>query len=123
MISGAGGGREERASPRSGEAAVSRYRYKPSKPVAVFGLVVGVAMIVLVLTTFRHGNSAFVAIWCVAAAGIIGLSLWAVSSRNGSLATWTSRSSRRQARRAGRRPPVTGTRAAVVADSYVTVTK
>jgi len=68
---------------------VAGYRYKPSKPVAVFGLVVGIAMIVLVLTTFRHGNPAFIVVWCVIAAGSILLHLWAAFSKNGSLATFS----------------------------------
>ena len=46
---------------------MSSYRYKPSKPVAIFGLVAGIAMIVLVLTTFQHGNPAFLVVWCVVA--------------------------------------------------------
>lgn len=65
------------------------YRYKPSKPVAVFQIIVGIAMLVLAITTFAHkGFSAFFVVWCVLLVGMMGLNAWAAFSKNGSLATF-----------------------------------
>jgi hypothetical protein len=66
------------------------YRYKPSKPVAVFSALVGAGMIVFVLLSFDEAPKGFIALWCVAAAGIIGLNVWAAFSEKGSLASWSS---------------------------------
>jgi hypothetical protein len=73
---------------------VSSYRYKPSKPVAVFGTVFGVAILVFGPVTMLKGDlggggAAFLALWCLAGVAIIGLNLWAAFSDKGSLATFT----------------------------------
>lgn len=65
------------------------YRYKPSKPVGVFQIIFGIAMLVLAITSFAHkGFNAFFVVWCVLLVGIIGLNAWAAFSKNGSLATF-----------------------------------
>jgi hypothetical protein len=71
---------------------VSRYRYKPSKPVAVLGIVVGIAMIIFAVTAFGKsdgGGGGFLIFWCAAVVAITGLNTWAAFSEKGSLATFT----------------------------------
>lgn len=67
----------------------SSYRYKPSKPVAVIQILIGIAMIVLAVTSFaKHGFNAFFVVWIAVVVAIIGLNAWAGFSKNGSLATF-----------------------------------
>jgi hypothetical protein len=69
-------------------------RYKPSKPVAVLGIVVGVGMLVFGITQFRNaegGGLAFLVFWCAMVVAITTLNTWAAFSKNGSLATLVSR--------------------------------
>jgi hypothetical protein len=63
---------------------MTRWRYKPSKPAAIFGALVGVGMLVFAITSFHHG-SAFLVFWCAVVVGIIGFNLWAAFSPRGSL--------------------------------------
>jgi hypothetical protein len=74
---------------------VSTYRYKPSRPVAVFGAVFGSALLVFGIVSMLNsedglegGGAAFLVLWCVAGVAIIGLNLWAAFSKKGSLATF-----------------------------------
>ncbi len=73
---------------------MSSYRYKPSKPVAVFTAVFGAAILVFGLVGMLNGELdgggvAFLVLWCAAGVGIIGFNLWAAFSEKGSLATFT----------------------------------
>lgn len=67
------------------------YRYKPSKPAAVLGIIFGIAMIAFVVVRFNDaegGGLAFVIFWCLAVVAITGLNTWAAFSKDGSLATF-----------------------------------
>ena len=66
------------------------YRVKPSKPVAIFSALVGVAMLVFGIVQFHGHNSAFLALWCVMLVGIVGLNLWSAFAKNGSTETITT---------------------------------
>ena len=75
---------------------MSRYRYKPSKPVAILGAVFGAAIVVFGLVSMLNsdkgldgGGAAFLALWCVAGVAIIGVNLWAAFSEKGQLATFS----------------------------------
>ena len=67
----------------------SNYRYKPSKPVAVIQILIGIAMIVLAVTTFaKHGFNAFFVVWIAVIvtgcrAGKPRTSMATVASNNG----------------------------------------
>jgi hypothetical protein len=61
-----------------------RWRVKPSKPAALFGTVVGMAILVIGLTSF-HRFSAFMVLWVLICVGIIAFNLWAAFSPRGSL--------------------------------------
>jgi hypothetical protein len=68
---------------------LTRYRYEPSKPMAVFGIVVGVAMIFFALTSFDGGgDSWFISFWCAGVVAITALNTWAAFSDRGSLGTY-----------------------------------
>ena len=72
---------------------MSSFRYKPSKPMAVFGAVFGAAILVFGLVTMLGGDLdgggvAFLVLWCVAGVAIICFNLWAAFSEKGSLATF-----------------------------------
>ncbi|SEF23514.1 hypothetical protein SAMN05421837_102221 [Amycolatopsis pretoriensis] len=58
------------------------YRIKPSKPSAVFGAIVGLAMIVVVLVRFPL-REPFVWLWLAVAVGVVGFSLWAAFAKRG----------------------------------------
>jgi hypothetical protein len=58
------------------------YRIKPSKPSAVFGAVVGVAMIIFVLVRFPLSEP-FIWLWLAVAVGVVGFSLWAAFAKRG----------------------------------------
>lgn len=58
------------------------YRIKPSKPSAVFGAIVGVAMIIFVLLRFPLGEP-FVWLWVAVALGVVGFSLWSAFAKRG----------------------------------------
>ncbi len=66
------------------------YRYKPSKPMAVLGIEVGAAMIVLALTSFDADvkNYWFVWLWRTGVVAIAGMNAWAAFSDKGSLGTY-----------------------------------
>lgn len=62
------------------------YRIRPSKPVALGSIPVGIAMIVFAvisMTGKHHTNYAFLAVWIVLVVAIIGYNLWAAFSRHG----------------------------------------
>jgi fucose permease len=63
-----------------------RWRYKPSKPAAVFSALVCVGMLVFGIAGMK-GDPAFVAFWCVVVVGIAIGNLWAAFSPRGSLYT------------------------------------
>jgi hypothetical protein len=68
-------------------------RYKPSKPAAILGIVVGIGMLGFGITAFRDsegGTLAFLVFWCVVVVAITALNTWAAFSEKGSLATLTS---------------------------------
>ena len=70
---------------------MSSYRYKPSKPMGVLGIVVGIGMLVVGLTQFgkaEGGGQAFLVFWCIGVVGITAVNAWAAFSQNGSLATY-----------------------------------
>jgi len=73
-----------------------RTNYKPSKPVALFGIVVGIGMLAFGITGFRDadgGTPAFLVFWCAAVVGITVLNTWAAFSEKGSLGTYVSEDS------------------------------
>ena len=71
---------------------MSSYRYKPSKPVAVLGIVVGIGMIAFALMTLgkaHGGGKAFLVFWICGVVAITGINTWAAFSKRGSLATFS----------------------------------
>ncbi len=67
-------------------------RYKPSKPAAVLGIVVGIGMLGFAITAFSRAHKfplGFLIFWCVIVVAITSLNTWAAFSKNGSLATFT----------------------------------
>ena len=62
-----------------------RWRFRPSKPQAIFSAIAGVAILVLGITSVKAG--AFLVVWCAIGVGVIGMNLWAAFGRNGSLYT------------------------------------
>ncbi|RBY90186.1 hypothetical protein DQ244_12000 [Blastococcus sp. TBT05-19] len=66
-------------------------RYKPSKPAAVLGIVVGIGMLGFGITGFwdsEGGGKAFLVFWCFVVVAITALNTWAAFSKKGSLATF-----------------------------------
>ncbi len=73
---------------------MSSMRYKPSKPTAVLGIVVGIGMLGFGITGFRDAEGsglAFLAFWCVMVVAITAVNAWAAFSEKGSLGTFISR--------------------------------
>lgn len=65
-------------------------RYKPSKPVAVLGIVFGIGMLAFGINAFWDApgaGRAFLIFWCFGVVAITGLNTWAAFSKKGSLAT------------------------------------
>lgn len=61
-------------------------RIRPSKPMAVFGALVGVAMLVVGLTSMSKADDPpvpFMVLWVVVLLGIVGFNLWAAFARGG----------------------------------------
>ncbi|SFT51087.1 hypothetical protein SAMN05660657_01186 [Geodermatophilus amargosae] len=72
---------------------MSSFRYKPSRPAAVLGIVVGVGMLAFGITQFGDasgGGLAFLVSWCAVVVGITALNTWAAFSERGSLGTFVS---------------------------------
>jgi hypothetical protein len=61
-----------------------RWNIKPSKPVAVLSAVVGVAMLVVALTSIRK-STPFLILWIAIIVAIVGFNLWSAFSSGGSL--------------------------------------
>ncbi|MEU4741989.1 hypothetical protein AB0G02_16210 [Actinosynnema sp. NPDC023658] len=57
-------------------------RIRPSKPAAIFGAVVGVAILVFGLLNFPLDRP-FIWLWSAVGVGVIAFNLWAAFSRNG----------------------------------------
>jgi hypothetical protein len=71
---------------------VASYKVKPSKPFAVFGALVGIAMLVFVLTNGIGRDNGFVWLWSAVCVGIVGFNLWAAFSKRGGTEVIESRS-------------------------------
>lgn len=65
-------------------ASGMRWNIKPSKPVAVFSALVGVAIIVVGLVSMEDFNG-FTVLWVLVGAAIIVFNLWAAFSPRGSV--------------------------------------
>ena len=67
-------------------------RYKPSKPAAVVGIVMGIGLLIFGITNFGDSGEArgFLIFWCVMVVAVTGLHTWAAFSKKGSLATFVS---------------------------------
>jgi hypothetical protein len=61
-----------------------RYRYRPSRPQAIFGALVGIGMLYFGITRVK-GDTTFTIFWCLVVAGIVGMNLWSAFSPRGSL--------------------------------------
>jgi ABC-type transport system involved in cytochrome c biogenesis permease subunit len=61
-----------------------RYRFKPSKPAALFSTLVAAVILALGITSM-HRFSAFGAVWVVVLVGIVLFNLWAAFSPRGSM--------------------------------------
>jgi hypothetical protein len=70
---------------------VQGMRYKPSKPMAVLGIVVGLVMLGFGLSMFGDVDDdrgrIFIAFWCLLVVAVTGLNVWAAFSKKGSIAT------------------------------------
>lgn len=58
-------------------------RIRPSTPAAVFGNVLGLAILIAGLVQARDSSGGFIYLWFVAGLGIIGFTLWAAFAKNG----------------------------------------
>jgi hypothetical protein len=69
-----------------------RTNYKPSKPAAILGIVVGIGMLAFGITGFgaTEENRLFLVFWCLVVVGITALNTWAAFSEKGSLGTFVS---------------------------------
>jgi ABC-type transport system involved in cytochrome c biogenesis permease subunit len=63
-----------------------RYRFKPSKPAALFTTVVATLIFALGITSM-HRFTAFGVVWVVGLVGIVLFNLWAAFSPRGSMGT------------------------------------
>ncbi|MDX3190126.1 hypothetical protein PV458_17100 [Streptomyces sp. MN03-5084-2B] len=61
---------------------MSSFRVKPSKPVAVFGAIFGVAILVFGFVN-SNKSGGFIWLWLIAGVAIVGFNLWAAFSKNG----------------------------------------
>ncbi|OXM62463.1 hypothetical protein [Amycolatopsis vastitatis] len=62
---------------------MSSFNVKPSKPVAVFGAIFGVAVLVFGFVNGRNSSGGFIWLWLIAGVAIIAFNLWAAFSKNG----------------------------------------
>lgn len=72
-------------------------KMKPTKPMAVFGAFVGLAMLVLALTSFSRVTP-FLVVWLVVVVGIVAINLWAAFSKDGALYSFHSSDHERPSR-------------------------
>ena len=66
------------------------YRVKPSKPVAVFGAVFGLAILLVGIFGAKKTSPGFMVLWAVMLVAIVGFNLWTAFSKNGSTETITT---------------------------------
>ncbi|KFU80242.1 hypothetical protein SAMN04489729_7939 [Amycolatopsis lurida] len=59
------------------------YKVKPSKPVAVFSAVGGLAVLVFVLVNGIGRGNGFIWLWAALCVGVVGFNLWAAFSKRG----------------------------------------
>lgn len=57
-------------------------RIRPSKPMAIFGAVAGLAIVVFGLVNFPL-DQPFIWLWATIGLGIVGFNLWSAFGRNG----------------------------------------
>ncbi|MBE1577818.1 hypothetical protein ACFORH_11535 [Amycolatopsis roodepoortensis] len=62
---------------------MASFKVKPSKPVAVFGAVGGIAVLVFVLVSGIGRGNGFVWLWAALCVGVVGFNLWAAFSKRG----------------------------------------
>ncbi|KZB88361.1 hypothetical protein [Amycolatopsis regifaucium] len=62
---------------------MASYNVKPSKPVALFGAVGGMAMLAFVLLSGIGRGNGFVWLWAALCVGVVGFNLWAAFSKRG----------------------------------------
>jgi hypothetical protein len=58
------------------------HRLRPSKPMAILGAILGVAMVVFGLVQFG-GRGGFIWLWAVFGIAIVGFNLWAAFAKRG----------------------------------------
>ena len=69
---------------------MATYRVRPSKPVAIFGAVVGIGIIVFGITHVGGKAGGFIYLWVAVGLGIVAFNLWAAFSKNGSVQNITT---------------------------------
>lgn len=73
---------------------MTTYRVRPSKPMAVFGAVAGVAIlvfgVVMMATRSHHIPVAFLVLWVAFGVAIVGFNLWSAFAKNGHVQTLES---------------------------------
>jgi len=71
---------------------MTTYRVRPSKPVAIFGAVFGVVILVVGIVAMGLGgkNGWFMWVWLALGIGIIVFNLWSAFGKNGHVQTLTS---------------------------------
>ncbi len=62
---------------------MASFSVKPSKPMAIFGAVFGVAILLFGFFSGIGRNNGFLWLWLAAGVGIIGFNLWAAFSKRG----------------------------------------
>ena len=68
---------------------MQRWNVKPSRPAAMLSLVVGIAILVIGITSF-HKFSPFLVVWVLVLIAIVAFNLWSAFSSRGSTYTVTS---------------------------------
>jgi len=65
------------------------WKVKPSKPAAILGMVVGIAILVAGIA-MSHRFTPFLILWVIVGLAVIGFNLWAAFSPRGSTYNMTS---------------------------------